>query len=176
MSFWSLLNNNNNNGNNSNNNYKTTKFWGNRSEFSKQIITEQIYDIAANIFKNHGVNFDEENADWVVIPNYKLPKNWHHIKKTTDLLILFPTLYPKVPPVGFYLKDDIPYSPDGHLFNEAYHQADRNILKYGWKWYCVYIKPGSWRPNKIKRQYDWEYGDNIWTYLSLIREALSSNN
>src|SRR5712691_6617051 len=31
-----------------------------------------------------------------------------YIARTTDLLIVFPTEYPELPPVGFYLKEEIP--------------------------------------------------------------------
>jgi len=39
------------------------------------------------------------------------------------LLIIFPTEYPELPPVGFYLKEDIPLSANGHLYQRVYHEA-----------------------------------------------------
>jgi len=80
------------------------------------LITEQVYDIAQKLFKQ-GVSFDEEHADWMIANQYVLPPIWHSIARTTDLLIIFPTEYPEVPPMGFYLKEDIPLSVNGHLYH-----------------------------------------------------------
>src|SRR5258707_1136352 len=116
-------------------------YGGDRSDLSKQIITEQVYDIAEKLFKQ-GVSFDEAHADWMIANQYVLPPLWHPIAKTTDLLIIFPTEYPELPPVGFYLKEEIPLSVNGHLYQSAYHEACSDPLTQGWKWYCGYINPG----------------------------------
>src|SRR2546429_4138351 len=84
-------------------------YGGDRTFLSKQIITEQVYDIAEKLFKR-GVSFDEDDADWMIANQYVLPPIWHHIARTTDLLIIFPTEYPELPPVGFYLNRDSPRS------------------------------------------------------------------
>jgi hypothetical protein len=149
-------------------------FWGDRSRYSQSIITEQVYDIAAHYFKS-GVEFDEENAHWLKVPKYILPKMWHSIAQTSPLLIVFPTEYPEQPPIGFYLKADLRGAPDGHLFPSVYHEAAREPLDQGWKWYCVYINPGSWQPARVRKSGDWKYGDNLWTYFTLIKEALSTS-
>lgn len=148
-------------------------FGGQRSALSKQIITEQVFDIAENLFKD-GVDFDEQDADWMVVPKYFLPPIWHGIARTVPLLVVFPTEYPSRPPVGFYLKADIPCSPNGHLYDAAYHEADHSPLKQGWRWYCVYVKPGEWRPAAVRQSGDWKHGDNLWEYFTLINETLSS--
>lgn len=148
-------------------------FWGYRTEFSKRIIAEQVYDIAAHLFKN-GVEFDDENSDWMKVPNYFLPKVWHSIARITPLLIVFPNEYPELPPVGCYLKASLLGAPDGHLYPNAYHEAAKEPLEEGWKWYCVYINRGSWQPARVRNAGDWKYGDNLWTYFTLINEALSS--
>ncbi len=148
-------------------------FWGSRSAFSKQVITEQVYDLATHLFKR-GVDFDDENADWMRVPEYVLPKIWHSFARTTPLLIVFPTEYPELPPVGCYLKADLPGAPDGHLHPKVYHEAAQEPLDDGWKWYCVYVKEGNWQPARIRQAGDWKYGDNLWTYYTLINEALSS--
>lgn len=142
-----------------------------RSELSKAVITDQVYDIAANCFKS-GVDFDEINADWLVIPQYRLPRLWNHA--VTPLLIVFPTDYPEIPPVGFYLKKDLGVSPNGHFYSKAYHDACKTPLDKGWKWYCCYYKPGSWRPAAIRRLGDWRKGDNLWTHLIMIGEVLGN--
>jgi hypothetical protein len=150
-------------------------YGGDRSALSKQIITEQVYDIAEKLFKK-GVSFDEEHADWMIANQYVLPPIWHHVARTTDLLIIFPTEYPALPPVGFYLKEDIPLSVNGHLYQSAYHDACSDPLTQGWKWYCVYINPGSWQPAPVQRSGDWRKGDNLWTYFTLISEVLSGTD
>ena len=140
----------------------------NRSHESKQIITEQVIDIAGKFFRQ-GVEFDEENADWLVVPNYQLPSNWHHIARTTALMVIFPRDYPRLPPIGFYLPDDLPMAHDGHFFKFAAHGASNAPIQEGWKWYCVYIHNGAWQPSR-----EWRHGDNLWTYFTLIGEALAN--
>jgi len=150
-------------------------YGGERTFLSKQIITEQVYDIAEKLFKK-GVSFDEEHADWMIANQYVLPPIWHRIARTTDLLIIFPTEYPELPPVGFYLKEEIPLSVNGHLYQHAYHEACSDPLTQGWKWYCVYINPGSWQPAPVYGPGDWRKGDSLWTYFTLISEVLSGTD
>ena len=140
-----------------------------RSHQSKQIITEQVIDVADKLFKQ-GVEFDEADADWLVIPKYQLPSNWHHItNEPTAVMVLFPGDYPRLPPIGFYMPDGLPMAHDGHFFKAAVHGASNAPIQVGWKWYCVYIHNGSWRPSR-----NWRDGDNLWTYFQLIREALGN--
>ncbi len=154
---------------------KGITYGGDRSFLSKQIITEQVYDIAQNLFKK-GVSFDEENADWMIANQYMLPPIWHHVAQTTDLLVIFPTEYPDLPPVGFYLKEEIPVSVNGHLYQSAFHDACSDPLTQGWKWYCTYVNPGSWQPAPVQQYGDWRKGDNLWTYFMLISEVLSGTD
>jgi hypothetical protein len=137
---------------------------------SKRIITEQVVDLAEHLFKQ-GVEFDENGADWLVVPRYPLPPNWRHIAETTALLIVFPNEYPMLPPVGFYLPDDIACAHDSHLFGFAAHGASNAPIQEGWKWYCVYVDRGAWRPSR-----HWRNGDNLFTYFTLISEAMNSNH
>ncbi|MCB1188940.1 MAG: hypothetical protein KDK90_00790 [Leptospiraceae bacterium] len=129
-------------------------FYGPRDAFSKQIIAEQVFDVALHLFKS-GISFDEENADWTVVNKYVLPPIWHDIAQTTDLQIVFPTEYPSMPPIGFYVNGGIENAPDGHLYTQAYHEAAKEPIEAGWKWFCVYIQPGSWRPSRR----NWRQGD-----------------
>jgi hypothetical protein len=149
-------------------------FGGRRSHLSKRIIWEQVIDLAEHRFVGDDIDFDEADSDWMVIKSYRLPQNWWHIARFTPLLIVFPTAYPTIPPVGCYMKETIPQSANGHFFTEAYHSADRAPLSDGWKWYCVYVQPGAWKPATVRKPGDWRSGDNIWTYLDLINEALAS--
>lgn len=141
---------------------------GYRSPQSKALVTEQVIDLAEKLFKQ-GIDFDEENADWLIIPKYALPPNWHHIAKSTAVLVLLPKNYPALPPIGFYMPDDLPMAHDAHFFKFAAHDASNAPIQEGWKWYCVYIQNGAWRP-----AHNWRSGDNLWTYFHLIREALSN--
>jgi hypothetical protein len=152
-------------------------FGGPRGPLSRRIIWEQVADVAEHLFKE-GVDFDEDNADWLVVPKFYLPRNWAHIADSTPLLITFPTEYPALPPVGFYMTAALPLSPNGHLYEQAYHEAWQEPLRgdKGWKWYCVYIAPGDWRPAPVQRPGDWRRGDNLWTYMSLIQETLGSRD
>jgi hypothetical protein len=143
-------------------------FGGQRSRQSTQIITEQVVDIAERLFKQ-GVEFDEDNANWMVVSNYTLPPLWHDIARNTPLMVAFPNEYPILPPIGFYMMADLPNSPDGHFFEGTYHDAWQEPLQHGWKWYCVYIHAGAWRPAQ-----NWRHGDNLYTYFHLIREALGN--
>lgn len=139
-----------------------------RPQQSKQIITEQVIDVAEKLFKR-GIDFDEANANWLVVPNYQLPPNWHHIAKSTAVLVVFPCDYPRLPPIGFYMPDELPMAHDGHFFKAAVHGASNAPIQVGWKWYCVYIHNGAWQPSR-----NWRDGDNLWTYFQLIREALGN--
>lgn len=144
---------------------------GRRSAMSRDLIRSEVFDVAAKLFKD-GVDFDEDNSNWFVAPSYRLPKIWGY-RKTSPLLIVFPTRYPEIPPVGCYLANKLKISPSGHFFDEAYHQASREPINKGWKWFCVYVTPGAWKPARIRRPNDWRHGDNLWTYLTLINEALA---
>ena len=67
-------------------------FGGQRSELSKRIISEQVVDIAVNLFKQ-GVYFDEDNGRWMVVPRYNLPPQWHHVARSSALMAAFPDEY-----------------------------------------------------------------------------------
>lgn len=75
-------------------------FEGRRSALSKALITEQVYDVALNFAKG-GVEFDEQDANWLVFPKFFMPKAWG--VPTAPVLLLFPTDYPTLPPIGFYV-------------------------------------------------------------------------
>jgi hypothetical protein len=152
---------------------KGVSYGGPRTELSQKLITEQVYDVAEHYLKG-GVEFDEFNADWMVAPRYKLPDAWESIARFSPLLIVFPTEYPTIPPIGFYLRATLGQSPDGRLYSNAFHDACKDPIKEGWMWYCVYVKPECWSPARYVYPGDWKRGDNLWTYLILINEALGN--
>ncbi len=143
-------------------------FGGPRTPQSRQIITEQVIAVAEHLF-TQGLEFDEEDAHWVVVPNYHLPPRWHAIARRTPLMVAFPNEYPALPPIGFYMMADIPVSPDGHFFQGVAHDAWAEPIAQGWKWYCTYIHNGAWQPAR-----NWRDGDNLFTYFHLINEVLGN--
>ena len=133
-------------------------------------------DLSKHFFKSNEVEFDDDNFDLMKVSDYRFPSRWKHIADTSPLLISFPTEYPQLTPVGFYLNADLPYSPNGHLYDQAYHDADTMPMSKGWKWYCVYVLPGVWQPVRYRREGDWKKGDSLWTYMSLVDDALQSTD
>ncbi|MDR1658305.1 MAG: hypothetical protein LBT47_12280 [Deltaproteobacteria bacterium] len=140
-----------------------------RDQASKDLIRRQIYDLAAN-FAHGGLDFDEDNSNWVIFPHFKMPEAWG--VSTSALMVIFPDDYPRIPPIGFYLPSKLS-SPYGHFFNQTYHEASGAPIKEGWNWYCCYIS-GVWRPAPDDGRNGWKFGDNLWTYLTLINEVLTS--
>jgi hypothetical protein len=144
-------------------------FDGRRNEASKQLIRRQVFDMAAN-FARSGLDFDEDDSNWVIFPHFRMPKGWG--VDQAPLMVLFPTDYPLVPPIGFYLPSQL-NSPQGHFFSQAYHDASETPTQEGWNWYCCYIS-GVWRATRDDGRDGWKRGDNLWTYLTLVNEVLSS--
>ncbi len=148
-------------------------FWGKRSEYSKRVITEQVCEVAINLFKTE-VIFDEQNANWLEIPEYPLPKIWHDIATTIPLLLIFPTEYPDRPPIGFYLKRWI--NARKEVFGMEVNELNRDEFESAWKWYCVYIQGDKWRPVLSFKPGAWRYGDNLFTYFTVIELTLSKRD
>lgn len=149
-------------------------YYGNRSALSRQVIHKQIVAVSEEIFKNFSeIDFDDRHYDWMTVVRYQLPPSWS--ERFAPLMILFPTEYPELPPVGFYLPDHI-VSPNGHLMAQAYHGADSAPIQRGWNWYCVYVNPGSWRPAYGRYAEDWRKGDNLFEYLALVGESLAGSH
>ena len=121
-----------------------------------------------------GVYYDEENRDWLVIPNYPLPARFK--ARRCDLLIVFPATYPETPPIGFYLNQRFQLRNgqyDPHATGKAYHDAP-DLTDQGWHWYCVQMNmkaPGAWRPQADHRQ-----PDNMWNFLNMVRETLTNDH
>lgn len=149
-------------------------YFGSRSEFSRRMIHEQIVAVSEKLFKGHSnIDFDDTHYNWMTIERYQLPEGWE--PHCSPLMILFPTEYPQIPPVGFYLPDHVK-SPNGHLYNGAYHGASDAPLQKGWKWYCTYVNHGNWSPAYGRYASDWNKGDNLFDYFTLVGEVLASND
>ena len=145
-------------------------FSGRRHDWSRRLIQEQVYDIAARYVKGN-VDFDQDNSDWMVIPDFRLPRSWQ--VPTAPLMLVFPRNYPVCPPIGFYLPSWL-QSPNGHFYGQAYHGAESAPILEGWNWYCCTVTVGSWQPYPVRNSGDWKRGDNLWTYMTLVNEVLAS--
>lgn len=151
-------------------------FGGYRSEVSKQIIFEQVQSVSENFYKDKVIDIDPDNANWVVFDDFLLPPRWRGIARSSPLLISFPMEYPNLPPVGFYLRASLPKSANGHMYQAAYHSADKGPISKNWFWYCVYIDSHNWKPAPYRRSGDWRRGDSLWEYITMINEALQSED
>jgi hypothetical protein len=138
----------------------------------KYRIESEVLMIAEHYSIYEGVFFDEENCDWLIIPKYPLPSKWK--ERWCQLLIIFPDVYPVSPPTGFYLNKKFKLKHggyDSHLIGAAHYGA-ADLTAQNWFWYCVTIEngPGGWRPSS-----DYRRSDNLWTFLSLIRDCLTND-
>jgi len=136
-------------------------------------IHDEVHMIARHFSKHEGVCWDEANADWVMIPKYPLPERWR--ARWCRLLIVLPQAYPATPPIGFYLNRRFRLKKggqDNHLIGFGTEGAP-DLQAQDWQWYCVRTAdgPGGWRPST-----DCRTGDNLWTFLTLVREALTNED
>ena len=145
-------------------------FSGSRSEYSRAIIAEQVEEIAAKFVRGR-VDFDGDNADWMIFPAFRLPRIWRRF--AAPLMIVFPRDYPTTPPIGFYMPNWLD-SPNGHFYETAYHGASEAPTLAGWNWYCCTVNDGCWRPYPARFRGEWRFGDNLWTYITLVNEVLGS--
>lgn len=136
-------------------------------------IENEVMMVAPRFAERGGVDFDEENGDWLRIRQFALPERWR--ERWAQLLIVFPQTYPVSPPLGFYLDKRFNLSGGGgdpHLTGNAHYGAP-DLLAQGWVWYCV--KPlgaaqGGWHAKA-----DYGEPDNLWTFLALVRDVLSND-
>jgi hypothetical protein len=148
-----------------------------REDRRTRYIRAHAYQLGERFSKDggSGIQLDEQNYNWLIIPRYPMPERWR--QRWTSLMILFPAAYPDVPPTGFYLtirarlKDG---GKDRHLFNGGGFYANApDLSAQGWFWYCVHAQvqgAGGWQPSS-----DPAYPDNLFTFLNMAREALSTN-
>lgn len=159
-------------------------YFGNKAEWRRQVIIDQVADVSAHLFKGSPVELDDA-CNWVVFSDFKLPTAWAECNpghEKVKLMLIFPDQYPEMPTNGFYLpKGIMPPAADRHFFDRGYSGAFggnqeeiQALAGAGWKWYCTHIKPGSWSPARIKRVSDWRQGDNLWDILNLCKEVLTN--
>lgn len=158
-------------------------YFGYKEDWRKQVITEQVMEVSQRMFKNSPVELDDD-CNWVVFKGFLLPNEWQAAnpgKTFVPMMIIFPDQYPDLPTNGFYLPAslNIPHNA-AHFYNfgaggafgenedEMQAMADTN-----WKWYCTHIKPGSWRPARIRQISDWRKGDNLWSIITICKDVLT---
>jgi hypothetical protein len=141
-------------------------------------IQSQALQLAERFSKDggEGIQLDEEGYNWLIIPRYPMPERWR--QRWTKLMILFPAAYPDVPPTGFYLTVRARLKSGGmdkHLFKGGGFYAEApDLSKDGWHWYCVHAQvqgAGGWKPSA-----DPTSADNLYTFLNMAREALTTDD
>jgi hypothetical protein len=150
---------------------------GQRMDRRTRYIQTQAYQLAERFSKDggEGILLDEQEYKWLVIPKYPMPERWR--QRWTKLMILFPAAYPDVPPTGFYLTIRARLKSGGkdkYLFKGGGYYAEAPDLSHrGWFWYCVHAQvqgAGGWKPSS-----DPKSSDNLFTFLNMAREALSTD-
>lgn len=149
-----------------------------RPDWCNQVIIQQIEDLEKKLFHTDLCVDDMSNPQKILIPNFKLPEAARKLNPgvaSIPLLIVLPDQFPFLPPVGFYMPDEIKAGAHSG-FSRAYHGAYENQLfmdQVRFRWYCSSIVADTWEPANFKYVEDWRKGDNLWNVVSLITEVLS---
>lgn len=149
-----------------------------REDWCNQVILQQIDDLEKN-FTHEDIFVDNiKNPIKIMIQNFRLPEATRKLNpgiKTTQLMIILPDQYPFLPPVGFYMPEEIKAGKHSG-FSQGYHGAytDTCLMEeIRFRWYCSSIIADTWEPAHFKYVDDWKKGDNLWNVISLITEVLS---
>jgi hypothetical protein len=128
----------------------------------------RVYQEALLLARQFGVvDYDEEDGQWVRIPEFPLPEGWG--RPVTELLLVLPSGYPHMPPNGFFI--------DRHLRTQSGHRIDHCFEERGeynpyaakgWAWFCIHLDRQAWRPTG-----DILHGDNLVKLAMLIRAILT---
>ena len=159
-------------------------YFGNKEDWRKQVITEQVMDVSEKMFRKHPVELDD-NCNWVKFNGFLLPTEWQNAnpgRTFVPMMLIFPDQYPDLPTNGFYLPSslNVPYNA-GHFFSAGYGDAFgqetdemQAMAETGWNWYCTHIVPDAWKPARIRQISDWRKGDNLWEIITLCIEVLTN--
>ena len=162
---------------------KAASYFGNKEEWRKRVIEDQVIDVSAKMFKNSPVELDED-CNYVVFNGFLLPPEWQRANPGSTfvkMMLIFPDQYPDLPTNGFYLPANLQIPENAAHFYErgyggAFGETDEEIefMRRGnWKWYCTHIKPGAWNPAHLKVVDDWRKGDNLWDILTICKDVLT---
>ena len=158
-------------------------YFGNKELWRKQVITEQVFEVAKKFFKKSRVELDDD-CNWVVFERFLLPDEWQRAnpgKTFVPMMLIFPDQYPDLPTNGFYLPASLQLPPNAtHFFDRGYGGAfgqtaeEMEFMRQGqWKWFCTHIKPGAWSPARLHEISDWRHGDNLWDIITLCVDVLT---
>ena len=158
-------------------------YFGNKELWRKQVITEQVFEVAKKFFKKSRVELDDD-CNWVVFERFLLPDEWQRAnpgKTFVPMMLIFPDQYPDLPTNGFYLPASLQLPPNAtHFFDRGYGGAfgqtaeEIEFMRQGqWKWFCTHIKPGAWSPARLHEISDWRHGDNLWDIITLCVDVLT---
>ena len=102
---------------------KAASYFGNKEEWRKRVIEDQVIDVSAKMFKNSPVELDED-CNYVVFNGFLLPPEWQRANPGSTfvkMMLIFPDQYPDLPTNGFYLPANL----------QIPENAAINILKNG---------------------------------------------
>ena len=162
---------------------KAASYFGNKEEWRKCVIEDQVIDVSAKMFKNSPVELDED-CNYVVFNGFLLPPEWQRANPGSTfvkMMLIFPDQYPDLPTNGFYLPATLQIPANAsHFYNRgfggAFGETPEEIAfmtQGNWKWYCTHIKPGAWNPAHLKVVDDWRKGDNLWEILTICKDVLT---
>lgn len=101
-------------------------YFGNKEPWRKQVITEQVFEVAKKFFKKSRVELDDD-CNWVVFERFLLPDEWQRAnpgKTFVPMMLIFPDQYPDLPTNGFYLPASLQLPPNAtHFFDRGYGGA-----------------------------------------------------
>lgn len=149
-----------------------------RENWCNQVILQQIADLEEHFTHEDIMVDDVNNPIKIMIPHFKLPEATRRLNpgyKSVPLLIVLPDQYPFLPPVGFYIPEEIRAGQHSG-FSKGYHGAftDTCLMeKIKFRWYCSSIVADTWEPAHFKYVEDWKKGDNLWNVITLITEVMS---
>ena len=151
------------------------RFWEKRSASSMEIIHKQFQDFnpdGKKYLKGKPKPKPASNFNCFILEDYHLPAKWEEIigvdNCVTTLAIIFPTNYPQLPPVGFYLKVSLPLEPaNPQTYAAAYEIADKTFIldqSQSYKWYFNdNMSDEDWTQN-LSLEY---YLDRVYKFLCI---------
>lgn len=149
-----------------------------REDWCNEVIRQQIQDLEKNFTHEDIIVDNVNNPIKIMIPHFRLPAATRRLNPgmtTVPLVIILPDQFPFLPPVGFYLPDEVKAGRHSG-FSAGYHGAYTNRELFGkirFSWYCSSIIAETWEPAHFRYVEDWKKGDNLWNVITLITEVLS---
>lgn len=110
-----------------------------------------------------------DNIEWVLIPDYSLPKDRYN-KTQTKVLFIIPPGYPNTGPDNFFVDADLRLKDGGMppALNPGPQSSSGTAPIPGdWAWFSWHPKDKEWRPAS-----NLEDGDNLITFLRGVSMCL----